>query len=95
MTVSTAIVNFESPYSSYLTWRPAGWETKYPASRFFHIVYDLKTFAEFKNAAALSKSRRAGAVYFTPLSGQNPYSSLPNATFWAQELAWARSAAPP
>lgn len=89
MNVSTVITTFESPYAQYGSWQPAGWEKRYPASNFLHIVYDLGAPGDLQAAAALSKTRHVGAVYFTPLGGANPYAALPNASFWAAELKLA------
>ena len=91
MNVSTVITTFESPYAQYSAWQPAGWEARYPASNFLHIVYDLSAPGHLQAAAALSKTRHVGSVYFTPLGGSNPYAALPNASFWATEMQLAAS----
>lgn len=82
---SDIIVNFEGPYSSYYTWQPAGWETRYPADRFWHIVIET-TDADMPSAIALSKVRHAGWVYATPDGLPNPYDTLPADPYWIDEL---------
>ena len=91
MNISTVITTFESPYSQYGAWQPAGWESRYPAANFLHIVYDIKSAGDLSTASELSKARHVGGVYFTPLGGSNPYAALPNVSFWASEMALARS----
>jgi hypothetical protein len=55
------VVNFESNYTSYLTWSgPAAWVANYPASRFLPATPEA-----FYKALTLSKARRAGWVYVT------------------------------
>jgi hypothetical protein len=60
-------VNFEDNYVNYTKWSgPAAWVSKYPASRFWQLVYDVPATPEaFYMALTLSKSRRAGWVYVT------------------------------
>ena len=91
MNVSTVITTFESPYGQYSSWEAAGWEVRYSASRFLHIVYDVRSAADLVTVSTLSKARHVGAVYFTPLSGSNPYAALPNVSFWAEEMLLARA----
>lgn len=61
------VVNFESSYTSYLTWSgPAAWVSNYPASRFWQLVYEVPQTPEaLYKALMLSKARRAGWVYVT------------------------------
>lgn len=82
---SDIIVNFEDAYVNYLTWRPSGWETQYPADRFWHLIHDTPE-TDMPNAIALSKERHAGWVYVTPDQLDNPWDTLPFATYWSDEL---------
>ncbi|STX51679.1 Spherulation-specific family 4 [Legionella busanensis] len=80
------LVTFESNYNAYLNWRPSGWETKYPASRFWHLLY-ATPYSSLTNAISLTKQRHAGWVYITPDALPNPWDTLPGATYWAAELS--------
>lgn len=82
---SDILVNFESPYESYKNWQPAAWVRKYPAARFWHIVYNTPQ-SQLQNVLTLSSQRHAGYIYVTPLTGANPYGALPPASYWDQEV---------
>ena len=79
------LVTFESNYSSYIKWKASGWENKYPASRFWHLVYNTPE-SSLANALSLSKNRNAGWLYITPDNLPNPWDTLPPANYWAAEL---------
>ncbi len=83
------IVDFEDTYSNYVHWTPLSWETKYPASRFWQIIYSTSA-TNMSNARALSKKRNAGWVYVTNDGGNNPYDTLPS--YWSNELSQASAA---
>ena len=85
---SDVLVNFEDDYAHYLEWQPAGWETGYPRSKFWHLVIGA-TEAQLPNAMSLSKARHAGLVYVTPDNLPNPWDSLPAGSYWQSELAIA------
>jgi len=89
ITTASIIVNFEDRYSAYITWRPSGWEVKYPASRFWHLVIATPQ-SKLSNAMALSKNRHAGWIYVTPDVLDNPWDSLPSGTYWTSELNLAK-----
>lgn len=82
---STILVNFESPYSSYMNWTPAAWVSKYPAARFWHIVYATQQ-DDVVNAVRLAKARNGGYVYMTPDTLPNPYDTLPPSNYWNLEM---------
>jgi hypothetical protein len=83
--VADIIVNFEDDYSKYGAWKPMGWESEFPACRFWHLVINT-TQANMPKAIALSKTRNAGWVYVTPDKLDNPWDTLPTGTYWADEL---------
>ena len=85
ITTADIIVNFEDNYSAYLVWKLSGWETKYPASRFWHLVIATPQ-SKLANAIALSKRRNAGWVYATPDVLNNPWDTLPPGPYWTSEL---------
>jgi hypothetical protein len=80
------IVNFEDVYSNYVNWTPTSWVSKYPANRFWQIVYNTSQ-ANMSNAIMLSKGRNAGWIYVTDDGGDNPYDTLPS--YWDNELSLA------
>jgi hypothetical protein len=85
MEVSDILINFEDEYAQYLDWQPSGWERKYPADRFWHLVHSTAQ-ADMPNAVGLAKQRHAGWVYVTPDVMDNPWDSLPPEDYWAKLL---------
>jgi hypothetical protein len=79
------IVNFEDDYSHYKGWKAMGWEKKYAADRFWHLVLNTSQ-ANMPNALSLSKARHAGWVYVTPDKLPNPWDTLPTGSYWTDEL---------
>jgi hypothetical protein len=87
--ISDVLITFENDYASYLGDYVGGnWTAKYPASHFFHIVFDVPTAAGMQSVASLAGARGAGWLYVTNLNNSkgNPYSSLPS--YYNQELAY-------
>lgn len=85
ITTADIIINFEDVYSNYVNWHLSGWETKYPASRFWHLVLGTPQ-TKLANAITMSKNRNAGWVYVTPDVLPNPWDTLPSSTYWQSEL---------
>lgn len=85
ITTADIIVNFEDVYSNYVNWSPSSWVTKYPASRFWHLVIATPQ-TKLANAISLSKNRNAGWVYVTPDVLPNPWDTLPASAYWTSEL---------
>lgn len=71
LVVSDIAINFEDTYTAYQNWQPSGWESAYPATRFWHLVIATSQ-AQMPNAIALSKQRNAGWIYVTPDVLENP-----------------------
>ncbi len=87
--ISDKLLTFERDYASYVGgYAGANWTAKYPASRFFHVVFDSPTVAEMQNVVSLAAARGAAWVYVTNLNNSkgNPYSSLPS--YFGQELGY-------
>jgi hypothetical protein len=87
--ISDVLLTFENDYPSYLgKYVRDNWTSRYPESRFFHIVFDVPSAAEMQNVISLAGARGAGWLYVTNLnnSNGNPYSSLPS--YFKQELAY-------
>lgn len=89
MNVSDIVVNFEGSYAEYVAWSTAGWESRYLAQRFWHIVHTAPTESDMLAAMSLSKRRNAGWIYITPDTLPNPYDSLPAGSYWTFELGAA------
>jgi len=89
ITAGDIIANYEDVYANYINWTPASWVSKYPASKFWQIVYSTSS-ANMANAIKLSKSRNAGWIYVTDDGGDNPYDTLPS--YWSSELSLAKHA---
>ena len=85
MATADIILNFENIYSEYVNWSLSGWETNYPADRFWHLVYGASA-VEMTNAIALSKGRNAGWIYVTDDLLPNPWDTLPADPYWTDEL---------
>lgn len=87
------LVTFEGPSSSYLSSAPASWTARYPASRFWNLVYSAPDLATLQNVVRQSMSDRAGWIYVTS-AASNPWGSIPTDPFWTDELLAVRPAAP-
>jgi hypothetical protein len=83
---SDILIEFEDVYSNYSKWKQTGWEGAYPASHFWHIIYDAP---QGSLAAAISTSQKqnVGYVYVTSLTLPNPYLNLPASSYWTSEVA--------
>lgn len=77
-------VVFESDVRSYTTYKPLGWQSSYPKSRFVHMVFNVNA-AQLPGVVAYAKSHGAGGLYVTSLTGANPYFALP--AYWTNEIA--------
>lgn len=86
MAASDILVTFEDSYDQYQGWQPSGWETKYPANRFWHLIINTSR-SNLPSAIAKSKSHNIGWVHVTDDSGANPWDSLPS--YWSQQLSLA------
>lgn len=85
--VANIILTFEGSYADYVAkYQAPNWVTRYPSSRFWHVVYDAHSAADMENAVALSKARHAGWVYVTPLGLPDPYDKMPDVDYWSTEV---------
>lgn len=85
LAAADVIVNFEGDYDAYLNWQPMGWESKYAADCFWHLVIGVSA-ANLPNALTLSKQRNAGWIYITDDTPPNPWDTLPQNPYWSDEL---------
>ncbi len=75
---------FEGTYNTYKTWSAPRWVSRYPASKFTHLVYATSSSSNMKSAITRSKNNRAGYVYVTNDVLPNPWDTLPS--YWSSEL---------
>jgi hypothetical protein len=68
-------VTFEGPWDAYRDHVVADWVRGRPAERFCHLVHSTPR-AELASVRDGARSRHAGAVYATELTGANPWGSL-------------------
>jgi hypothetical protein len=81
------LLTFEGSASAYLhSYSAAPWTVRYPASRFWQVIYAASGVSEAARVVALSQRRRAGFVYVTPAKLPNQYDGLPRGAYWADEL---------
>lgn len=78
-------VNFNDSYTDYQRWQPEAWTTSYPANRFWHFVSAV-TQTNLAQAVNLSKQRNVNWIYITDDKGNNPWDTLPNDSYWQEEL---------
>lgn len=85
MSVGNVVVVFEGTYLQYLNDQVPSWARDFPASKFADTVYGASSSSQADSAISLSRSRNAGYVYVTNLTGSNPYNALPS--YWSNELS--------
>jgi len=86
-TAADILVNAETTYDLYQRWQPWGWEKRYPATKFWHIVHGATAVEQMRDVVALSRRRNAGTIYVTGAPAQEPYAALPEESYWAGELS--------
>ena len=84
--VGDVVINFEGTDSVYESWQPSAWVSRYPATRFWHLVYGISVTNQSR-VVELSKRRNAGYVYVTTDALPNPWDRIPPASEWASLLA--------
>ena len=61
------------------------WFHRYAPDRFWHIVYNIGSSADFETVLALSRQRGAGWIYITDGNSANPYLKPP--AYWQLETS--------
>lgn len=84
MSVSDILMVFEGTYAQYREAAVPGWARDYPANRFANTIYGASTSTQANSAISTARSRNAGYVFVTNLSGANPYNALP--AYWSSEV---------
>ncbi len=86
--VSDVLLTFEGTYNTYSSrYSAPSWVSRYPPSRFWHLVYSTSNTRAMERAVSLSKQRGAGWVYVTPDNLPNPWDTLPSGSYWSKELS--------
>ena len=73
--LADVVVTFEGPWLAYRDHVVADWVRGEPPERFCHLVHSTPP-AELASVHGGARSRHAGAVYATELTGANPWGSL-------------------
>jgi len=90
MTATDIVMNGETDYQNYQNWRGAGWESKYPANRFWHVVHTAPAWA-LSSLATLTRKNNAGWIYITTEVMPNPYMVLPSSAYLSNEASLIQS----
>jgi hypothetical protein len=85
MSLGNVVVVFEGTYAQYLNDAVPGWARNFPAAKFADTVYGAASSSQADHAISMSRSRNAGYVYVTNLTGTNPYNALPS--YWSSEVS--------
>ncbi len=84
VSIGDVLMVFEGTYAQYLDVQVPSWARDYPATRFANTVYGAVTSGQANSAISLARSRNAGYVFVTNLSGSDPYDALPG--YWSSEV---------
>jgi hypothetical protein len=85
MSVGDILMVFEGTYAQYRDAAVPAWARDYPADRFANTIYGAVTSSQANSAISLARSRNAGYVFVTNLSGADPYNALP--AYWSSEVS--------
>jgi hypothetical protein len=83
--VADIIIVFEGSYSSFNGFTFPSWFQNHPASKFWHLVYNVPNGASMQAALARTAQLNAGHVYITHDNLPNPWNTLP--PYWQDEVA--------
>jgi hypothetical protein len=84
MAVADIVSIFEDTYTMYTSYQMPTWASKYPATRFLHLIHTTDE-ANMQAALSLSRQHNVGYVYVTNDVLDNPWDTLPN--YWTNEIA--------
>ncbi len=84
------LITFESSYAAYAGagYQDLNWVPQDPL-KIWHLVYGATTSTQMQDAIARSKQHGAGYVYVTDDVLPNPWDTIPNLTYWQEELQLA------
>jgi hypothetical protein len=89
--VCDIMMNAEMSYDSYVKgeWKPWGWESRYPPTKFWHLIHGVDTIARMREVLRLSRARNAHYIFVTPAtmnSPSGPWGALPPDSYWRAEM---------
>jgi Spherulation-specific family 4 len=88
MSLAEHIVTFEGSYEDYQTAKMPSWMFHYPASKFWHMIYNVPNAEKLQKTIDQAGKNNAGVVFVTNDTLPNPYDSVPS--YWSQELKLLR-----
>lgn len=77
------VVVFEGSESSYASFLPSEWQSRYSKDKFAHLVYNANA-QQMERAFSLSSDNNVGNLYITGEKTLNPYDALPD--YWDLEV---------
>jgi len=87
VSVGDITVIFEGTWKSYSSFSVPSWVFKYPASKFYHIIYDAPTIDTMNASLKQSLLLNCNNTYVTDAKGLKPFTTLPS--YWTQEITTA------
>ncbi|WNB86348.1 spherulation-specific family 4 protein [Cellulomonas sp. ATA003] len=90
--LANVTVTFEGTWSQYVGLKVPTWVTRFPASRFCHLVHTVPD-EEFGPGLALAADRHARSVFLTDGRGENPWDHLPDQLLDAVRATTSQTAA--
>jgi hypothetical protein len=69
----------------FADFRQPEWTSRYRASRFAALAYDVQDAERMRDYLAVAREQRIGLVYITDGAGANPWGRLP--AYWDEEVA--------
>jgi Spherulation-specific family 4/Protein kinase domain len=76
---------FDGSHSDHSVRQIPEWIFGYPATKFWHIVYDTPNASAMKKTLAIARRNNAGYVYITDGRLPNPFDRLPS--YWVDEIS--------
>ena len=84
--IADALVTFEGPATAYSLVTPPEWVHRWPAEKFWHLVYDTPA-GEVDDVLRRADVNHVGTLYITDRTGANPWDGLP--TYFHDRVAGA------
>ena len=80
--VCDIIVTFENDGNKYNLMKPLGWEKEYPASKFWHILYNISPTQLPTILDDFNRNHASWLFVTSTTLENNPYGSLPIGDYW-------------
>jgi hypothetical protein len=85
------LLTWELPIEYIGQYEAYPWMARYPSSRFWHLIYSVRSEADMIAVVGLTKGRGARYVFVTPNDVNNAWTSLPTGSYWTNELIAIKS----